>query len=606
MTATTGAPPEWSTKAIWYQIFVERFHNGDPSNDPRPEWMQGSYPGYIPDKWEITPWDWDWYRPDPWAESIEGGFHRWVAARRYGGDLQGVLNKLEYLEQLGITAIYFNPLYDSPSLHKYDARHYRHIDRTFGPDPEGDTQLMLTESPADPSTWKWTTADRLFLQLIEQIHRRGMKLILDVSWNHTGNTFWAWQDLLKNQQKSRYRDWYDIQALDDPETDENEFAYEGWLGVKTLPELRKVAVRDKRDGYPFEGDLDPSVKDHVLEVTRRWLDPNQDGDPSDGVDGFRLDVAAHVPLGFWRDYRNKVKAINPDALLLGEAWWTDWPDTLMDPRPFLQGDTFDSVMHYQWYRPARKFFAQANGGISAEGFIKAIQEVYHGYDQDTQQGLMNLVASHDSPRFATSFANHNPYKFQMGAAGNPSLHVGPPSAKHLARMQSMLLHQFSFLSAPHIWAGDELGMWGADDPDCRKPIIWPEMTFQDESYRPDGTRVESIPVRANLELMDFIRQLTLLRKKRSDWLSGDVTYHSLANQPLVLAYERFNRIEHSLMVFNASDQSCPVSLPVEAQGTPKVVFQSQQDQSIELDWENKLLNFELPAYTGLAIDLPIP
>jgi len=170
----------------------------------------------------------------------------------------------------------------------------------------------------------------------------------------------------------------------------------------------------------------------------------------------------------------------------------------------------------------------------------------------------------------------------------------------------MLLHQFSFLSAPHIWAGDELGMWGADDPDCRKPIIWPEMTFQDESYRPDGTRVGSIPVRANLELMDFIRQLTLLRKKRSDWLSGDVTYHSFANQPLVLAYERFNRIEHSLMVFNASDQSCPVSLPVEAQRTPKVVFQSQQDQSIELDWENKLLNFELPAYTGLAIDLPIP
>ena len=353
-------PPEWAW-GIWYQIFVERFRNGDPANDPRPNYMQGSYPGFVPDGWKITPWHQDWYEQEEWAKVEGEHFHKLAAARRFGGDLQGVLDKLDYLQDLGINAIYFNPLNDSPSLHKYDARHYRHIDRTFGPDPAGDTAIIDAENPVDPATWKWTAADKLFLKLIREVHRRDMRVIIDYSWNHTGNTFWAWKDLLKNQAKSRFRDWYDIISFDDPETPENEFKFKGWLGVKTLPELKKVNVTGKREGHGhvFEGDLQQEVKAHVFNITRRWLDPNGDGDPSDGVDGFRLDVATHVPLGFWRDYRKFVRKINPDALLLGEAWWTKWPDELMDPRPFLQGDIFDSVMHYQWYKPARRLFAQA-------------------------------------------------------------------------------------------------------------------------------------------------------------------------------------------------------------------------------------------------------
>jgi glycosidase len=196
-------PPIWAREAIWYQIFVERFRNGDPANDPRPKFMRGAYPGYVPADWKLTPWDQDWYEQQDWARADGGGFYKTVQARRFGGDLQGVLDKLDYLHDLGVTAIYFNPLNDSPSLHKYDARHYRHIDRNFGPDPAGDSAIIDAENPIDPTTWRWTAADRLFLKLVRELHRRNMRVIMDYSWNHTGVTFWAWQDLQENQEEER-------------------------------------------------------------------------------------------------------------------------------------------------------------------------------------------------------------------------------------------------------------------------------------------------------------------------------------------------------------------------------------------------------------------
>ena len=198
-SAPFSKAPGWAREAIWYQVFVERFRNGDLSNDPSSKYMQGAYPGYVPSNWKITPWQHDWYEQESWAKADGDAFHKLVAARRFGGDLQGVLDKLDYIQDLGITAIYFNPLNDSPSLHKYDVRHYRHIDRNFGPDPEGDAKIIDDENPIDSSTWEWTAADRLFLKLIDEVHKRGMRLIVDYSWNHTGIKFWAWEDLKKNQ-----------------------------------------------------------------------------------------------------------------------------------------------------------------------------------------------------------------------------------------------------------------------------------------------------------------------------------------------------------------------------------------------------------------------
>ena len=142
-------------------------------------------------------------------------------------------------------------------------------------------------------------------------------------------------------------------------------------------------------------------------------------------------------------------------------------------------------MHYQWYKPARRLFANAEDGLKPSGFIAEMNRVYAGYSPAQSQNMMNLVASHDSPRFGTSFQNKHKYKYRMGARGNKALQLGPPDAGVVREMRMMLLHQFSFISAPHIWSGDELGMWGADDPDCRKPIIWRDVTHRPQVFTPD-------------------------------------------------------------------------------------------------------------------------
>ena len=601
LTAPFDEPPGWAREAIWYQIFVERFRNGDPSNDPKPAFMQGAYPGYVSANWKVTPWNQDWYEQEDWAKAEAGHFHKLAAARRFGGDLQGVLDKLDYLQGLGITAIYFNPLNDSPSLHKYDARNYRHIDRTFGPDPVGDSAIINAEDPVDPETWRWTAADRLFLKIIREVHRRNMRLIMDYSWNHTGITFWAWEDLKKNQSKSRFRDWYDITSFDDPATPEDEFSYEGWLGVKTLPELKKVNAVGKRKGYAFEGDLQPEVKAHVFNVTRRWLDPNVDGDPGDGVDGFRLDVASHVPLGFWRDYRKFVRGINPGALLLGEAWWTKWPDQLMDPRPFLRGDVFDSVMHYQWYKPARQFFAQANGGLKPSGFVAEMNRVYAAYDQPLTQNLMNLVASHDSPRFATSFQNKQQYKYRMGARGNPELDLGPPNETTMREMRMMLLHQFTFISAPHIWNGDERGMWGGDDPDCRKPIIWEDIDHRPQVFGPNGKQAKPTAVKPNLELLDYYRTLIALRKQRRELVGGELEFILANDNDMILAYRRKLEGRETIIAFNLSGQVKEVRLNEVSRLKTKILGESNPGSVADLQQDGRAIQFELAPDSGVVL-----
>ena len=601
LTAPFDEPPGWAREAIWYQIFVERFRNGDPSNDPKPAFMQGAYPGYVAANWKVTPWNQDWYEQEDWAKAEAGHFHKLAAARRFGGDLQGVLDKLDYLQGLGITAIYFNPLNDSPSLHKYDARNYRHIDRTFGPDPVGDSAIINAEDPVDPETWRWTAADRLFLKIIREVHRRNIRLIMDYSWNHTGITFWAWEDLKKNQSKSRFRDWYDITSFDDPATPEDEFSYEGWLGVKTLPELKKVNAVGKRKGYAFEGDLQPEVKAHVFNVTRRWLDPNVDGDPGDGVDGFRLDVASHVPLGFWRDYRKFVRGINPGALLLGEAWWTKWPDQLMDPRPFLRGDVFDSVMHYQWYKPARQFFAQANGGLKPSGFVAEMNRVYAAYDQPLTQNLMNLVASHDSPRFATSFQNKQQYKYRMGARGNPELDLGPPNETTMREMRMMLLHQFTFISAPHIWNGDERGMWGGDDPDCRKPIIWEDIDHRPQVFGPNGKQAKPTAVKPNLELLDYYRTLIALRKQRRELVGGELEFILANDNDMILAYRRKLEGRETIIAFNLSGQVKEVRLNEVSRLKTKILGESNPGSVADLQQDGRAIQFELAPGSGVVL-----
>ena len=475
------APPAWAKDVIWYQIFTERFFNGDAKNDPVASSIESPAIGmYAPKDWAITPWTQNWYKQEPWAINKDKSFHYMLQYRRYGGDIQGIINKLDYLKDLGINAIFLNPMNDAASLHKYDARNYHHIDIHFGPDPAGDIELMKTENPADPSTWVWTSADKLFLQLVDEIHLHGMKVIMDYSWNHTGTSFWAWQDILKNQSASEYKDWYDIISFDDANTPTNEFKYKGWLNVESLPELKKTNITTTRiNGHPYEGDINPGAKAHIFSVTKRWLSPN--GNTQKGIDGFRLDVADQIGLAFWRDFRKEVRSINPNAYLVGEIWWETWPDKLMNPAPYTQGDIFDAVMFYQAYKPARYFFAKTNYSISANELADSLQYEWNRLRVDNRYAMMNVSSSHDAPRLLTCFANPNKYKFKSNSSDDASYITGKPNKETYQRVRLYLVHLFTSVGVPQIWNGEEMGMWGADDPDCRKPLWWPEYQFEKEN-----------------------------------------------------------------------------------------------------------------------------
>ena len=576
-------PPSWAKDAIWYQIFVERFHNGDHSNDPTKADITGGYPGFVPDDWQITPWTQDWYEADPYFENVKGrlasngypinNFDGMTSLRRYGGDLQGVIDKLDYLTSLGVNAIYFNPLNDSPSLHKFDARYWHHIDVNFGPDPEGDKRLIATENPADPSTWVMTSADKLFVDLLAQAKARDIRVIVDFSWNHTGNTFWAWQDVLENQQQSPYADWYWIERFDDPQTPENEFDYKGWFNVKQMPEIRETHKVDHSQRVSlFEGDIANSdAKRHILAVTQRWLDPNGDGDPADGVDGYRMDVAAEIPLGFWREYRNFVRSINPDAYLIGEIWWEEYPDDLMDPAQVLQGDVFDAVMNYRWYRSARRFFAGIDNQISASELVEQLTELQQGYEPAFGLAMMNMSASHDSPRLLTSFYNQNNYKFNARAVADERYKIGKPDELTYQRVKAFLAFQFTQPGAPQIWAGDEMGMWGSDDPNNRKPLIWPEFEFAAERGHPLGLPREPDPVAFDPELVDFYRSLIQLRKEHPVLIDGDIDYYEMDDEKKLLAYQRTNEQGHRVYVaFNMSFDTHPLQLPLGFMASTKI------------------------------------
>ncbi len=190
--------PDWARTVVWYQIFPERFHNGDVSNDPTLADLSGAWPHDLNEPWQVHPWTSDWYEKQPYEQAHAGKdiwFH--LQRRRYGGDLQGIIDKLDYLQDLGITALYLNPVFAAPSSHKYDGATYHHIDPNLGPDPAGDRAMIARENPSDSAAWTWTAADRLMLELIKEVHRRRMYIIFDGVFNHVGLNFWAFRDVVE-------------------------------------------------------------------------------------------------------------------------------------------------------------------------------------------------------------------------------------------------------------------------------------------------------------------------------------------------------------------------------------------------------------------------
>lgn len=550
--------PFWSKNAVWYQIFVERFNNGDQNNDPKPENIDIPPIGQIaPANWTLSSWTGNWYDQPGWEAGRS--FGDVSLYRRYGGDLQGVLNKLDYLRDLGVTALFMNPLNDATSSHKYDARSYHHIDVNFGPDPVGDNKIIANENPADPLTWKWTAADKLFLQFVTEAHKRGMKVIMDFSWNHTGVMFWAWQDILKNQSKSAYKDWYEIKSFDNPSTVENEFAYTGWAGVNSLPEVRKVNISTKRiSGQPYEGNINEGAKEHIMAATRRWFAP--DGIQSQGIDGMRLDVADQVGLGFWRDFRAAVRKINPEAYLVGEIWWEEFPDKLMNPAPYTAGDIFDGVMFYQVYKPARYFFAKTDFNIDAKQFKDSLEFQWNRLDKDKRYAMMNVSSSHDAPRLLTDFYNTNKYKFKASAKDNPLYKTGKPDGGTYQRLKLYLVHLFTTIGSPQIWNGEELGMWGGDDPDSRKPLWWPGLSFKNETRNNYQSGInEYDKVGFNVHQFNWYKKLIQIRRENPVLSTGDIKF--LIAEGGKLAYSRYDSGSEIIVYFNMEPKSQVFELP---------------------------------------------
>jgi glycosidase len=574
-------PPSWAKNVIWYQVFVERFNNGDTSNDPKPENMDVPFMKIkTPEDWSVTPWTWDWYKQEDWALKTGKQFNDAVQYRRYGGDLQGVLDKLDYLQDLGITALFLNPINDAPSLHKYDARNYHHVDVNFGPDPIGDNKIIASEKQNDPTTWKWTSADKMFLKLIDEAHKRGMKIIMDYSWNHTGTSFWAFDDVVKNQSKSEFKDWYNITSFDNPATSQNEFAYEGWLGNKYLPEIRKTDITtERRIGHAYEGNINEGAKQHIFAVSKRWLAP--DGDVTNGIDGFRLDVADHIGLGFWRDYRKFVRSVQPEAYLIGEIWWEQWPDELMNPVPFTSGDVFDAVMFYQSYRPARYFFAKTISEIDAAQLKDSLEFQWNRLLPANRYAMMNTSSTHDTPRLLSDFYNPNKYKYHANPNEDKDYKTGKPDAETYKRLQLYLVHLFTSIGTPQIWNGEEMGMWGADDPNCRKPLMWKEIKFDPETrinIQPGTKTYDEFSF--NQAQFDFYKKLIDIRKSNPVLSTGDIKF--LITDGKKLAYSRSDSNDEIIVLFNLEPTEQNLTLPSKSKWIDLLTNKKIKGNSIKL------------------------
>ncbi|MCA9235579.1 MAG: glycoside hydrolase family 13 protein [Planctomycetales bacterium] len=560
--------PAWAADAVFYQIFPERFSNGDPANDPTHGSLE--FPELVPETWAISPWTGDWYARADWeAAAGPSYFDNGVFNRRYGGDLQGVIDQLDYLQTLGVNALYFNPLFYARSLHKYDAASMHHIEPYFGPDPAGDLELIASET-SDPATWQWTAADKLFLELLAAAHERGMRVIIDGVFNHTGRDFFAFANLRDQQQDSPYRDWYIVQHFDDPATPHNEFRYKGWWGVDTLPEFA-----DAEGG----SDLHPGPKAYILDVTRRWMDPNGDGDPADGIDGWRLDVANEVPPKFWQDWHAVVRGINPAAYTVAEVW--------DDARDFLTSCGFSATMNYYAFSfPVKGYLI--DGRLTPHDFGRELQLRRSEYPPAQQFALQNLMDSHDTDRLASMIVNRpqdEPYKradrFDFDEAVTPRYHddyaVRAPNAEERALQRLVVLMQMTYVGPPMVYYGDEAGMWGGDDPCDRKPMVWPDLTYDDEASDPLGRERSADPVAFDRELFDFYQAAIQARRELPVLRHGSFEVAEVDDKAKFFSFFRHGEGQHALVALNRGDQPYAWTLPAAPGASWRLVVGTSPD-----------------------------
>ena len=381
-------------------------------------------------------------------------------------------------------------------------------------------------------------------------------MIIDGVFNHTGRDFWAFADIVKNQSQSPYQDWYIVKEFDDPNTEENEFKYAGWWGVGTLPEFANT---------PDGSDLHPKPKAYVFNATLRWMDPNGDGDPADGIDGWRLDVANEVPNKFWQDWNAAVRQINPEAFTVAEIW--------NDAGDYLADCGFSSSMNYHGFAyPVKGFLV--DGSLSAGEFAQQLTERMVGHSPGVRFAMQNMMDSHDTDRLASMIVNagkHQPYlnherfDYDVGERVSPRsfkpYDVNCPGENHRQIQRLVALFQIAYVGAPMIYYGTESGMCGADDPDDRMPMVWDDRDYQPRSHGPFGSIDPPQPIEFNKELHSYYRDLLKLRADSEALRRGDFTVLATDDEARTIVFVRSVKGETMLVGLNRGQQAATIEIP---------------------------------------------
>lgn len=547
--------PDWAKDVVWYQIFPERFHMGHKNVFPKLEDLEGAYPHDLENPWLLHPWCSEWYELQPYEKANGQDIWYNLQRRRYGGDLKGVLDKLDYLQDLGIGALYVNPVFYAPSSHNYDTAAHHHVDPFFGPKPEKDLKLMAMENPSNPDSWHWTSADLLLLQLIEEVHNRNMRIILDGVFNHVGINFWAYKDLEKNQRSSRYRSWFKINRYANPESGKD-LNVKTWEGFNELPEFRHN-----------EQGLAEGPKKYTFDITKRWMDPYNDGNTYHGIDGWRLDVAGCIAHPFWKEWRKHVRSINSEAFITGEIFGS--PEQLKE---YLKGDEFDSIMNYDFMFNISEYFIDEKNQISTELFDRQLADMRQNQLEEVNYVLQNLVDSHDTDRLGSKIVNRDHFKYrewsryhELIKASNPGYNTRKPASHERNKQKLIALFQMTYLGAPMVYYGDEAGMWGANDPCCRKPMIWTEYQYEDETLTSDGSKLPiSEPVFFDHDLFKHYRTLIHIRNSYSSLRRGDYKTLLIDSDKQIHAFCRKYKNQEAIIITNNRNEFQNIQIPVKS------------------------------------------
>ena len=634
--------PNWSKEAVWYNIFPDRFYNGNHYNDPifnefGPEAFKPNIlheQNFVEEyKWEKSNnvishfdrnrWTSDFREQTIWEKLGEREIdYSLKYARMYGGDLQGIKEKIPYMKELGINAVWLNPVFFSYQNHKYGANDFRHISPDFGTiKTSGEThgveinrnnkygnksyvdvlgnkattssELKLLEvnlkgenrgkngygETEDPATWVWTESDLIMVDLIKEFHKNGIRVIFDGVFNHSSSEHWTFNMVLADGENSKYKDWYKftdfgqhVQITDDM-SDEQAFEtlianrkrtiYNAWGGFDSLPEFNT---------------FNQEYKEYIFNITRKWM-YGPDGKESenwmedDGIDGWRLDVPNCLEnQNFWNEWREVVKGSKKDSYITAELWGNASGD-------INGGNKFDTVMNYEWLKTVIGFFINQSreGGVryklKAQDFFNELREKRTWYPYQALQASQNLNGSHDTDRLYSRIVNdvvgrnleegkqlekgYNGIRPDLASNNHPNTTIdwrnSPIKPKDILKLISIF--QMTYIGAPMLFYGDEVGMWGATDPYCRKPMLWKEFLYDNEKNPSHINQNEVYEQKVDSDLFEWYKKLIRIRLENKTLVYGKFREVFADNERDVIAYERVIEDQSIIVVINNSFNS---------------------------------------------------